>query len=153
MPSEPISALPALYDGGDPESTTPSLKGICCKSCGRVAFPPQSYGCERCGASGENLEACLLSSRGRLISFARVNMHHGKDIKVPFTIGEIKLEDGPVIRVTLVEDNNTAFSLGQLVEGILVPVTKDGSEQADKVLSDADEEHAITVELRFRMAV
>ena len=32
------------------------LLGMKCARCGHVAFPRQSYGCEKCGASGDAIE-------------------------------------------------------------------------------------------------
>jgi len=92
-----------------------SLNGVSCKACGFLAFPHQSYGCERCGASGEALSERPLSPHGRLNAFASVHLHFGKDIEAPFIIGTITLDDGPTVRCTLMDRDETHLSHGDKV--------------------------------------
>lgn len=126
MPT-PASAQPALYNA--PASGTPPLKGQKCTVCGHISFPAQPYGCERCGAYGDAIEEMNLAARGTLHSFSRVLRHQGKGIEPPFVIGEIRLSDGPFIRIALDRTDTDGLAIGQQMEGCLVPAhTKDGTE-------------------------
>jgi uncharacterized OB-fold protein len=75
-----------------------------------------------------------LAARGRLHSFATVYRHRSEDIEAPFTIAEIVLDDGPVIRATMT--TNEGFTIGDLV----------AAEWVVNAVDDADRE---TVEPRF----
>jgi uncharacterized OB-fold protein len=94
------AAHPGLYD---PATHTPSLAGSRCDGCGRIAFPPVTIGCDVCGAEEISLKKVDLETVGWLYSFATVHLHRG-DLETPFTIGEIQLEAGPLIRVTMAPD-------------------------------------------------
>jgi uncharacterized OB-fold protein len=67
-----------------------------------VFFPLQKYGCEKCG--GVYLQPCALSGVGQLLASARVHLHAGKGREAPFTVGSIRLDDGPIVRTLIVED-------------------------------------------------
>ncbi|MFI6025929.1 Zn-ribbon domain-containing OB-fold protein [Amycolatopsis magusensis] len=86
------AAHPGLYD---PEAEHPTLTGTRCARCERVYFPPLAIGCEACGALEEQLRPCPVAARGRIHAFARVHR------ETPFTIAEIQLDDGPLIRALL----------------------------------------------------
>lgn len=107
---------PTLYEAS---AAGPVLLGHRCGLCRRTGFPRQSLGCESCGASGENLEPVTLRARGALVSFAVVHRHFGKDIAAPFIMGEIGLEDGPLIRCTLSSEALSELHIGQTMVGAL----------------------------------
>jgi len=90
---------PSLYaDEGTPAvPRAPALRGIQCR-CGHRAFPPQQRGCEVCGAYGDALVQILLSGCGRLLASAIVHRHAAAYPRVPFTVVEVALDDGPVVR-------------------------------------------------------
>jgi uncharacterized protein len=132
--SEQIAAHPELYSAE--EVPEPFLKGARCRACGYVFFPPQSYGCESCGAPPTELESVQLKGRGSLRSFATVHVHHGKGIDAPFTIGVVALDDGPIIRTVLAERTDEGLRIGDRMHSALVPV-------------GADEKGNNVVELRF----
>jgi uncharacterized OB-fold protein len=132
MPERRV-AHPGLYPA---EGSRPPLHGQRCSACGRVAFPPNPYGCEACGAPPEKLEACELAGAGRLSAFATVHLHPGQGIQTPFTIASILLDDGPAIRATLTCPTDEGLSVGDRVHSILVSQGADG-------------EGNETVELRF----
>jgi uncharacterized OB-fold protein len=77
------------------------------------------------------LHAVTLAGRGRLHSFATVHLHRGGDIEAPFTMAEIELDDGPVIRATMVA--NDGFAIGDRVEAewVVVKVDDDGQETVE----------------------
>jgi uncharacterized OB-fold protein len=126
-PSELFSASP---DG------VPHLNGGRCRACGYVFFPPQSYGCEICGASGNQLQPLPLSGGGVLKSFATVHLYQGKGIEAPFTVGVILLDDGPAIRAILNQKTDAGLKIGDRMHAVLVRAA-------------ADEGGAAANELRF----
>jgi len=97
-----------------------------CDACGHVAFPRQPYGCEKCGAPAHrDIE---LDAAGTLTSFATVHLHQSKSIAAPFVIGEIALDGGPQIRITLVDPSDAGLAIGVRMRGRLVDVpTKEGT--------------------------
>ncbi len=131
--AERVAAQPELYSIS---SEHPALNGRRCASCGYVFFPPQSYGCESCGAPPDQIEPAQLAGRGVLNSFATVHHHQGRGIEVPFTVGVIVLDDGPAVR------------------SVLTARTDEGLCNGDRMLSalaacGTNEEGKELVELRF----
>lgn len=98
----------------------PKLNGGRCRACGYVFFPPQSYGCEICGALGDQLEPSALTGEGVLRSFATVHLHQGKGIEAPFTVGVVLLDDGPAIRALLMERTDAGLKIGDRMRSVLV---------------------------------
>ncbi|MEU6198499.1 OB-fold domain-containing protein [Streptomyces sp. NPDC047061] len=86
-----------LYDGVEDR---PTLHGNACSACGRVYFPPLAIGCEKCGAPETDLRPESIAASGTVYSLAQIHLHRGK-APVPFTIAEIQLDAGPLIRATL----------------------------------------------------
>jgi uncharacterized OB-fold protein len=127
--AESVPAQPALYSGAE---NPPSLNGGRCRKCGYVFFPPQHYGCESCGAPGEELEAVALPGRGRLHSFATVHLHQGKGIEAPFTVGVILLDDGPSIRSILTTRTDEGLKAGDRMGATMVSQGSD--EQGRQVM-------------------
>lgn len=130
--STPEILKPALYDteGTSALPDHPSLRGGKCQ-CGYVFFPLQTYGCEVCGRTGDALQPIALSGGGTLIASATVHIHAGRtppakaDVKphaAPFTIGSIKLDDGPTVRTLLVDVDERALKPGQRMVSKLVSV-------------------------------
>ncbi len=70
-----------------------------CAKCGTVVFPPQEYGCTICGAQGEALSPRDIPATGTLVAAAVVHNH--ATFPVPFTMAELKLDSGHVIRALL----------------------------------------------------
>lgn len=108
------SERPALWLTHEGES--PRLRGVHCGGCGTNLFPPQSYGCTVCGAFGDQLEACELLAEGTVLSFAEVHLHQG--VPVPFTLAEIGLDSGPVVRARVASGATPA--IGQRATGVVV---------------------------------
>ncbi len=83
-----------------------------CRRCGHRAFPPVLLGCERCGAPGDDLDAVTVAARGRVL--AAVAVFTGEDESI--TVGSVRLDDGPVVRVAL----DTPLDTGDEVAGVIV---------------------------------
>jgi hypothetical protein len=94
-------AHPGLYDVA---AEPPILNGTKCSECGRVYFPPLGIGCEACGAPAEHLLPVPVAAGGIVHSLAQVHLHRGQP-PAPFTIAEIQLDGGPLIRGTLGPDS------------------------------------------------
>jgi uncharacterized OB-fold protein len=111
---------PALYrsKGSARDPAHPALLGGAC-ACGYVFFPMQHFGCERCGRT--DVEERALTGRGRLLASARVHLHAGKHRQAPFTVGSIALEDGPIVRTILIDDEKP-FHPGDVVVTALIDV-------------------------------
>ena len=105
-----VAARPHLYD---PLPDLPVLNGTQCARCGRVYFPPIGVGCEICGAHAEDLQPATVAATGRIHALAQVHLHHGAP-ETPFTIAEITLDAGPLIRA-MVHPESPPLSIGARV--------------------------------------
>jgi uncharacterized OB-fold protein len=106
----------------------PPLNGGHCRACGYIFFPPQSYGCESCGAPQEKLEPKSLKGEGVLSSFATVHLHQDHGIETPFTVGVVVLDDGPAIRVVLTHKTDEGLRIGDRMHAVVVTIdNEDGA--------------------------
>lgn len=92
---EPMSFGMSLFEVG---SNGALLHASTCANCGAVYFPPQPFGCERCGAEPTALAPIDLVPEGVLETFAIV---HSLDPAGEVIIGEVRLDSGPLVRVRL----------------------------------------------------
>ena len=113
----------------------PIILGHQCIGCRRVAFPPDPYGCERCGSPREDLEELVLEAQGTVRAVAKVHRHHQPSPATPFTVAVIQLTGGPVIKAIVA---GAGVSVGTEVEGVLVQDVEDA-------------EGNILVDLQFRV--
>lgn len=120
-----ILAQPTLYESGT--DAIPALKGRRCKACGYVFFPPQDYGCEKCGAEGEQLAPMSLPGRGILHSIATVHRHRDERVQVPFTVGVIILDNGPALISLLTATTDEGLKIGERMRAVLAPLRKDST--------------------------
>ena len=93
MTEDPTAATWSAIPGGA------AIHARQCAMCGTVVFPPQEYGCTTCGAHGEALSPRDLPATGTLVAAAVVHNH--ASFPVPFTMAELKLDSGHVIRALL----------------------------------------------------
>ena len=116
---------PELINLDDP----PTIVGQECGSCGRRAFPPDPYGCERCGAEPDRLASFDVAAIGTVNAVATVHRHHHPRPETPFTVATIVLDDGITLKAVL--DGHAA--IGARVCGVLVPwdVDTDGVDVVD----------------------
>jgi uncharacterized OB-fold protein len=122
----PVLSHPDLYRAGDGGAVLLAMR---CNACGLVAFPRQRYGCEKCGAT-DAVDIELVAA-GTLASFATVHLHHSKSIAAPFVIGEIALDGGPTLRITLAEPSDTSLRIGARMRGVLCPITTEGETKSE----------------------
>jgi len=103
------------------------LTGTRCAACGRVATPPEPYGCEQCGALVGTLEPVELAAAGVVAATATVHRHHRPDPPTPFTVVEVVLDGGPALKGVLVAGAEPV-TIGDRVQGEVV----DGRLMLDK---------------------
>ena len=113
----------------------PIMLGHRCTRCRRVAFPPDPYGCEKCGSQHDDLEEFVLEAKGTVRAVATVHRHHHASPPTPFTVAVIDLVGGPVIKAIVA---GAGVSVGTEVEGVLVQDVEDA-------------EGNILVDLQFRV--
>jgi len=92
---------PALYEKQADGAI--ALHATRCAHDGLVSFPPERYGCRRCGARGDALRPMTLAARGAVSDLVVVHRHRGPGPEAPFAIGGIRLDDGVVIRALVAQ--------------------------------------------------
>lgn len=96
----------------------PRLIAVECKLCGYVDFPPQHYGCRQCGGYGDDLVDTEIPTPGKIVTSAEVHHFPGEKYELPFTVAVVKLDSGPVTRVTM--KSSGALKPGTEVIGVVV---------------------------------
>jgi uncharacterized OB-fold protein len=96
------------------------LSGRTCRRCELLTIPGEPYACERCGAPHEEHVDTECDSAGRIRAIAVVHRHARKEPATPFTIVEVELDAGPVIRAQLTGSQLESASIGNRVAGTLV---------------------------------
>lgn len=86
-----------------------------CSECGAGFYPPQDYGCERCGASGRHLTSILVPAAGRLEAMAEVRR---PDFTV--NVGQVRLDSADVVVRAPIADG---VQVGDAVQGELDEAT------------------------------
>lgn len=114
---------PSLYTVPTDARTPPALLGGRCR-CGHVFFPMQTYGCEKCGATGDALQPAALPATGTLVASSRVLLHARKDREPPYVVVSVRLDDGPVVRTLLDEDTTETIAIGSALRGRLMEVAR-----------------------------
>jgi len=126
------AAQRGLYDI---EQEIPALLGSRCRQCDTNFFPKLAIGCECCGAT-DLIQTSLVAS-GTVHATATVHLHRGKDIEAPFTVAEILLDEGPLVRALLTD----------VIDGDVVGVRA----TAEWFSTGQDEDGNELVEPRFRL--
>lgn len=98
------------------QSATRTLDVSCgsCRRCTAVVWPAQPFGCERCGAHGDDLDVVDVPAQGTAHSFATVHTH--PTLPVPFTVIEVLLEAGMLIRAVC--DTEDVPAIGDPVRAV-----------------------------------
>jgi hypothetical protein len=96
------------------------LSGRTCRRCELLTIPGEPYACERCGAPHDEHVDTECDSAGRIRAIAVVHRHARKEPATPFTIVEVELDAGPVIRAQLTGSQPESASIGNRVAGTLV---------------------------------
>lgn len=90
---------PTLYSeqGTEALPACPALRAVVSSS-GHISFPPQHYGCQLTGDTGDQLRDVLITGRGRLHAGAVVHIHRLPSPATPFTVVEVLMDDGVLVR-------------------------------------------------------
>ncbi len=110
----------SLFRVSDTGGQPPPLTGCRCKECGFIMFPPQAYGCERCGTGQDHLEPFDLKGHGVLKSFAIIHGHHFQSENLPTVLGEVILDEGPVVQAMLYCRDESELAIGCSVHSVLL---------------------------------
>ena len=98
------------------ESGQVMLLGTECLGCQHRWFPALYFGCEKCGAHGEDLQPRYLRSNGTVLTFTTVPEADGGS----FTLAQLALDDGPAIRAIIDPPSADELRIGDKVEAISV---------------------------------
>ncbi len=90
------------------------LEGAICKDCGTKFFPPRQV-CSECKSS--NLEPYAFSGHGEIFSFTTLYQAPlGYEGGIPYSVGMIKLDEGPMVEAQLTDTSPEDLKIGQRVE-------------------------------------
>jgi len=90
------------------------LEGTVCAECGAKFFPPRQV-CTECKST--NLKPHEFAGRGELYSFTTVSAPpSGHEEFVPYIVGMVKLDEGPLVEAQITDVNPAEVKIGQRVE-------------------------------------
>ncbi|MBI4790088.1 MAG: Zn-ribbon domain-containing OB-fold protein [Chloroflexi bacterium] len=102
------------------------LEGAVCATCGAKFFPPRGV-CAECRSN--KLEPFKFSGRGELYSFTTLYQAPlGYEGGLPYAVGMIKLDEGPMIEAQLTDVNPQDLKIGQRVEMVTRKLRELGEE-------------------------
>ena len=102
------------------------LEGAVCVDCGAKFFPPREV-CSEC--KSRNLKLHEFSGRGELYSFTTLYQAPlGFEGGVPYAVGMVKLDEGPMIEAQLTDVNPGDLKIGLRVEMVTRKLREFGSE-------------------------
>jgi uncharacterized OB-fold protein len=126
-----MTATPAI-DGWFRTDPAPALVGSRCRSCGNVAFPPESAFCRNPACAGEEFEEAALSRRGRVWSYTDAQYQPpapyvpATDPYEPFAMAAVELPEGIVVLGQLASGFGVAdVTVGAEVELVVEPLYTD----------------------------
>jgi uncharacterized OB-fold protein len=97
------------------------LLGQRCRQCQVCVFGPAIF-CQAC--SSDDLESVQLSGQGTLYSFTVVRVPPaGWPGRVPYTLGEVELPEGPHVLAEIIDSEPGGLKLGMTLELALERVT------------------------------
>jgi uncharacterized OB-fold protein len=127
-----VAAHRGLYDPARPE---PLLAATRCAACGRLFVPPVGLGCPSCGATEDQLLAVEVPARGRLHSVATVHRHRARGLDGPYAIGEIQLDDGPLVRCLLdVPESEVRIGDRVAARWVVVGTVEEGDRAGEEIV-------------------
>jgi uncharacterized OB-fold protein len=101
-----------------------ALVGEVCETCGSKIFPPRDL-CPECEAPART--PYTFSGLGEVYSYSTVyNAPEGYDENVPYTVGLVKLEEGPLVTAQLTDVEPQNVSVGMPVEMVTRKIRQEG---------------------------
>jgi uncharacterized OB-fold protein len=102
------------------------LEGNVCADCGARFFPPREV-CSECRS--RNLKPHEFSGRGELYSFTTLYQAPlGFEGGVPYAVGMVKLDEGPMVEAQLTDVNPSDLKVGLRVEMVTRKLREFGQE-------------------------
>lgn len=102
------------------------LEGAVCAECGAKFFPPRPV-CSECKSS--HLKPYQFSGRGELFSFTTLYQAPlGYEGNVPYAVGMVKLDEGPLVEAQITDVNPSELKIGQRVEMVTRKLREFGQE-------------------------
>jgi hypothetical protein len=102
------------------------LEGQRHRSTGAVRFPPRA---PALGETGTDWEPCPLSGKGQLYSFSGVRQPpHGLENQVPYLVGMVQLEEGPLVVAQLTDCREEELTIGQPMEMVTRKIKETGED-------------------------
>ena len=117
-----------LFEVSGEKMPFPLLIGRQCNICGFKMFPPQDYGCEQCGGMPDDLASEKFPGKGWLKSFAQLHNISTPSGGFPLVVGEVVLDDGPLIQAIIACEDTANLCIGMKVRGFLIESEKSGNE-------------------------
>ncbi len=100
------------------------LVGNVCLNCGAKYFPPRQV-CTEC--RGTEFEAFQFNGRGELYSFTTLRQAPaGFEDYAPYSVGMIKLDQGPLVEAMLTDVNEDNLQIGMRMEVVTRKLRAEG---------------------------
>lgn len=101
-----------------------SLVGEVCETCGVKIFPPRDI-CPDCDAPAKT--PYTFSGLGEVYSYSTVyHAPEGYEENVPYTVGLVKLEEGPLVTAQLTDVEPEEVKVGMPVEMVTRKIRQEG---------------------------
>ncbi len=102
------------------------LAGNICADCGAKFFPPRQV-CTEC--KSRNLQPHEFDGRGQVYSFTTLfQAPLGHEGNLPYVVGMVKLDEGPMIEAQITDVNPNDVKIGQRVEMVTRKLREYGKE-------------------------
>jgi|TARA_Y100000310_G_scaffold343348_1_gene450536 hypothetical protein len=98
------------------------LRGAECRACHYQWFPLQSFGCEQCGAHGDDIASRDFTGSATIYSFTPVPERDGGT----FILAQLILDQGPAIR-GIIDHASDGLQIGDRVDAV---ATGEGDEMS-----------------------
>ncbi len=102
------------------------LEGTVCANCGAKFFPPRDV-CLDCKST--NMTPHEFDGHGVLYSFSTLHAAPmGFEDKLPYTVGIVKLDEGPMVEAQITDTNADELKIGQRMEMVTRKLREYGKE-------------------------
>ncbi len=104
------------------------LEGTICNRCGAKFFPPREV-CTECKSTDMRVHA--FDGHGELYSFTILHSApQGYEGQLPYAVGMIKLDEGPMLEAQITDTNFDDLKIGQRVEVVTRKLREYGEQGA-----------------------
>ena len=103
------------------------LVGNVCLNCGMKHFPPRQV-CTKC--RGTEFEPYQFNGNGELYSFTTLrNAPAGFESFTPYSVGMVRLDEGPLVEAMLTDVNEDALEIGMRMEMVTRKIRQEDGER------------------------